>query len=147
MIAKDHNKLLGMLFLGVGGLELVSNLFALVYVPISFNNSMRDLKAQGLKDLPPWFESIPTIILAIVLFGLIVFTIPKIIAGIGLIKEKSWGRIAGIVAGIGSIIGIPIGTALGIYALWFLFGDEGKAFYLGGNQQQYNNQLPPHSWR
>ena len=133
----DHNKLLGWLFLGLGGLELVSNLFALAYIPLSFGQTMEDLR-RFQRDIPWWIEEMPKYLLILVIVSTILFTIPKLIAAFGILKEKSWGRIAGIVAGGLSLIGIPVGTALGVYAIWFLTSDQGKSFYLGAG----NPQLP-----
>lgn len=41
--------------------------------------------------------------------------IPGILAGIGLLGRKQWGRILAIVVGFFSLLNIPLGTALGIY--------------------------------
>jgi len=51
-------------------------------------------------------------------------SVPEVIAGIGLLKRKSWARILAIVLAILDLINIPIGTAIGIYALWVLLNDE-----------------------
>ena len=60
-----------------------------------------------------------------VLAGLI--SIPSIIAGWGLSKRKSWSRILAIIIGLVALPQIPIGTALGIYAIIIMFNDETKA--------------------
>lgn len=41
--------------------------------------------------------------------------IPGIVAGIGLLQRKQWGRIIALVVGFFSLLNIPLGTALGIY--------------------------------
>jgi hypothetical protein len=46
-----------------------------------------------------------------------------------MLKRKSWGRIAGIVAACFTAISMPFGTALTVYTLWFLCGREGEQFY------------------
>jgi len=57
--------------------------------------------------------------------GLIAITeIPAIFVGIGLLKRQSWARVGGIIIAAINIIEIPIGTALGIYALWVLLKPE-----------------------
>jgi hypothetical protein len=53
---------------------------------------------------------------------------------------------AGIVAAIPSLIGIPLGTALGLYTLWFMTSEKGKTFYLSGGEEQYLPPPPPQSW-
>ena len=60
--------------------------------------------------------------------GLIAITeIPAIIVGIGLLKRQSWARIGGIIVAAINIMGIPVGTALGVYALWVLLKPETMA--------------------
>jgi tRNA A-37 threonylcarbamoyl transferase component Bud32 len=51
-------------------------------------------------------------------------SVPEVIAGIGLLKRRSWARILAIIIAILDLIYIPIGTAIGIYALWVLLNDE-----------------------
>jgi hypothetical protein len=50
----------------------------------------------------------------------------KLIAGFGLIKLKTWSRIFGIIISVISLIGFPIGTAIGIYGLWVLTRKKSK---------------------
>ena len=56
----------------------------------------------------------------------------NIIAGVGLLKYKSWGRILAIIMGIISLFGFPIGTALGIYTLWVMFNKETEQLFKQG---------------
>jgi len=56
----------------------------------------------------------------------------NIIAGVGLLKYKSWGRILAIILGIINLLGFPIGTALGIYTLWAMFNEETKQLFKRG---------------
>ena len=53
-----------------------------------------------------------------------IFSIPEIIAGWGILKMKSWGRILGIVIAVIDLLAFPIGTAFGIYGLWVLMDKE-----------------------
>jgi hypothetical protein len=55
---------------------------------------------------------------------LFVVGVPTIIAGAGLMARKKWGRIMGIIMAIVGIFDVPLGTALGIYALWVLLKPE-----------------------
>ena len=52
------------------------------------------------------------------------FSIPEIIAGIGLIKRKEWGRILALVVSFFSLVWFPLGTALGVYSIIILLNDE-----------------------
>ena len=52
-------------------------------------------------------------------------------AGYGMLKKRGWARSAGMLAGVVALLGFPVGTVLGVYALWFLFG-QGAAQVYGG---------------
>ncbi|NNE98672.1 MAG: hypothetical protein HKN25_06595 [Pyrinomonadaceae bacterium] len=62
-------------------------------------------------------------------------------------KEQKIGRILGIIASSFSLLSPPLGTALGIYGLWFLIGNEGKSFYEGGNIAAPGPPPAPNSWK
>ncbi|MHC4656858.1 MAG: bifunctional serine/threonine protein kinase/MFS transporter [Planctomycetota bacterium] len=49
---------------------------------------------------------------------------PEVIAGIGLLKRRNWARILGLILAIPDLMIVPIGTAIGIYAIWVLLNDE-----------------------
>ena len=51
-------------------------------------------------------------------------SVPDIIAGIGLLKRRSWARILAFALAILGLMQIPIGTAIGIYIIWVLLNDE-----------------------
>jgi hypothetical protein len=99
-----------------------------------------------------------TILIAIFAFAVIfsvLFSIPKMVAGYGLRKEKPWARTWAIVASIMAAMSFPIGTAIGVYGLVFLFGDEGKKYFespeygrLDPSRQQPTPIAPaPNSWQ
>ena len=69
-----------------------------------------------------------------------VFTLPSLIAAYGLLKKKSWARMAAIVAGIVSAMNVPIGTAACVYSLWFFMGENWKTVY---PQEQVDNKPEP----
>lgn len=90
------------------------------------------------------------IVLAFVIAPIILlFAAINLTAGYKMLKEKAGARNWGIAASAVSLLSIPLGTALGVYGLWFLLGDEGKQFYLGGNRQQnmFNPPPPPQNWQ
>ncbi len=60
---------------------------------------------------------------------ILIFSLPGLIAGIGLVKLKPWARILGIVISALDLISIPFGTALGIYGLWVLLQNETEALF------------------
>lgn len=68
------------------------------------------------------FVAVPvlTLIGGIASSVLILLSLPRLLAGIGLIKLQNWGRILTFVVSILGLVDFPIGTGLGIYALWVL---------------------------
>jgi len=55
---------------------------------------------------------------------LLVLTIPTIVIGAGLLNLAQWSRSAATIIAILELLNFPIGTALGIYALWVLLSPE-----------------------
>ena len=51
-------------------------------------------------------------------------SLPGFLAGYGLLKQKSWGRPLAIIMAFIYLFGLPVGTILGVYALWVLFNEE-----------------------
>lgn len=144
MTAKDHNKTLGILFLVWGGLQALGLLISL----FMFGGMGAALVATGKND-----EQIGgAVFLGLALFiGVISIAIlvPTLMAGFKLLKAQRSARTWAIAAAIIALINIPLGTALGVYALWFLFGEEGKRFYGGSNLApgSYAPPQPPNSWQ
>jgi hypothetical protein len=143
MTAKEHNKMLGIFLLAHGALQLLIMIFmGLIYGVMGgamIAGARRDEEAI-----------IGAVFIGMILF-LVVFSLilagPQIIGGYKLLKERPGARTWGIVASIISCLSFPLGTAAGVYGLWFLFGEEGKRFYLGGAPQQQMFNPPPPDWR
>lgn len=142
MTAKEHNKILSILMLVQGGLQILGGVVVvLIYGGFGFfmlNSSRRDESSLG-----------GILIGAAIFAALLVLVLAAIdfLAGWKLFKEKSGARTWGIVASIISLLGFPLGTALGIYGLWFLFGEAGKRFYAGGDAPSGFSPPPPNHWR
>jgi hypothetical protein len=119
-----HIKVIGVLFLVCGGM-----LAALAFFfPAVLGLVASIVRADGDPD-----AAVATNVLGItgaalsILFG--VLALPFIATGWGMLKFKSWSRIAGIVLGALLLVQIPIGTAIGIYALVILFRKDAEALF------------------
>lgn len=72
----------------------------------------------------------PTGSFALVTIGVIVggflvlLGIPTLIAGIGLLKHKSWARILALIVAIFALFNFPIGTLIAVYTFWVLTNSE-----------------------
>ena len=143
MTGKDHNKVLSILMFVQGGLQLfVGILVALMYGGIGtfmLTNARRDDEQM----MGGMFIALAVIVGLVIL----AFAGVTLLAGWKMLKEKSGGRTWGIIASIISLISFPLGTALGVYGLWFLFGKGGKSFYAGGNSANNFPPPPPNNWQ
>jgi hypothetical protein len=63
------------------------------------------------------------------LFMLIMF-LPSLVGGIGLSKRCEWARILVLVLSFINLLAFPLGTALGIYSLWVLWGNERREYFV-----------------
>lgn len=144
MTGREHSKLIGTLFLVWGGLNLLGLL--VVGVIFMFAGGIIATEARG-RDAAPLIVFFAFFLIILLVSGL--FVIPTLVAGWKMLKLKTSSKVWAIVAAVLAIMSFPFGTALGVYALWFIFGDEGRRFYnenssFGGN---YNPPPPPNVWR
>ena len=58
---------------------------------------------------------------------LLVLGIPTLIAGIGLLKHKSWARVLALIVGIFAFFSFPFGTLIALYTFWVLTNTEAVA--------------------
>jgi hypothetical protein len=136
MTARDHSKLLGIFFLIIGGLGTLGGLLIGVgYGLFGLFLGLASGKPEGLVVGGVF------VVIAIVI-GLLILALSglHLMSGWKLYKgdqsAKGWATISSILV----LLSFPLGTALGIYGLWFLFGDQGKAFFSGND---FGNHPPP----
>jgi hypothetical protein len=60
---------------------------------------------------------------------LTVLALPGLIAGVGLLKRQMWGRVLAIIVAFFGLINFPIGTAIGIYALFVLLQNAAAEYF------------------
>ena len=92
------------------------------------------------------------VVFVFVLAFTILFSIPKVVAGYGLRNEKPWARIWAIIASVMACMSFPFGTAIGVFGLVFLFGEEGKRYFESPDYGRLPlmagiNPPPPNSWQ
>ncbi|HWS87719.1 MAG TPA: DUF4064 domain-containing protein [Pyrinomonadaceae bacterium] len=128
MTPQDHNKVLGIMHLIYGGFfALVTLLMALIFAFVGIG-----IGAAAANDpsAPPAAFFIGLFGFIVVLYGLL--SVPSLVAGYGMLKRKSWAKVWGIIAACVGALSFPFGTALCVYTLWFLFGQQGQNFHRGG---------------
>jgi hypothetical protein len=122
---QTHVKVLGVLYLAVGGCMLIGALFLAM--------TMGGVAGIVGASADPEDAAIAVPILGIAgtalagFFG--IFSLPSLITGYGLLNFKPWARIVGIVLSAISLIMIPFGTIAGAYGLWVLLSKETERLF------------------
>jgi small-conductance mechanosensitive channel len=144
MTAKEHNNLLGIFILIQGGLTIfVGLLLVLIYGGMGVA-----LMGAGPDDGARMAGGMIFVIGLIVAVVVIAFSALYLYTGFKIRKQQSIGRTLGIIVSVLSLFSFPLGTALGIYGLWFLLGDMGKELYLGQPTGFATSPPPPpNSWQ
>ena len=144
MTAKEQNKLAGIFLMIHGGIQSLIMIFIVLFYGVIGAGIFATARRNEEQVVGMVFIGM-IVFLAILS---LVFVIPQIVGGWKLMKESPNARIWGIIGSIVACLSFPLGTAAGVYGLVFLFGDEGKRFYLGGNDYQQNRfQPPPNNWQ
>ena len=60
----------------------------------------------------------------------IVWGIAHVLVGIPLRQRKSWARVVALLLGAVDLLLLPYGTALGLYTLWVLLNEKGRALFV-----------------
>jgi hypothetical protein len=130
MNVKDHNKIVAIGFAFFAAiftftflLLMLVSLGVFVALGITMANETGDNTQAGI--------GIAGGILSVLFYcGLAaVFVLPTTFASWKTYKRRRSARVWGTIAAILILTIMPLGTLLGIYALWFFFSAEGKHFY------------------
>ncbi len=130
MTAEEHNKTLATLhfiYAAMHGLGLAA-LVLLVFVSL--------ITLPGASPGSSFW-----IIFASLTVVISLFVWPPLVVGYGLLKRKAWARPLGIASAVVSLINIPIGTALGIYAIRFFKSEGGLRMYGGKHSTASESEL------
>jgi hypothetical protein len=119
-----HVKVLGVLYIVFSALGICGALF----MGLLFGTASGIVAANADHDAAVALPIIGLAGSALVVF-LLALSIPGLVAGIGLLKLKPWGRIVGIVIAAINLINIPFGTILGVYGLWVLLNKETERMF------------------
>jgi hypothetical protein len=151
MSGREQARLLGLFFWLLTGLQVVViGLIGLFYVFI-FGAVIASAPRKADGPPPEMFFGIIVVVMVVLAVMTALFSIPKVVAGYGLRKEKSWAKIWAIIACIMACMSFPLGTAVGVYGLVFIFGDAGKAYFEGPEFGRFPSSNvpppPPNSWQ
>ena len=139
MTARDHNKLLSIFYFIQAGLQiLIGGFMFIVYVVLG--GAMLSTSHREEEQMMGGIFMGVGVVVGILCLGLGAFTL---LTGFKVKNVRPIGRTLGIILSILVLLSFPIGTALGIYGLWFFFGDLGKNLYAGVEPGSYTPPPPP----
>lgn len=115
----SHKRILGIIYIVTGVLLL----FGMMFVSIFFSMFIPFIADRAGDD--QWvFNWLVPFIRAIAFFVCIAIALPSLIAGWGLLNNRSWAMMLALIVGCLRLFSFPIGTAIGIYTIWVFAEDN-----------------------
>lgn len=136
MTVVEHNKILAIGFATFAAifaftflLLMLVSLGVFIALGITFTRETGETNQAGAGILGGVF--------AIIFYGVLgaIFVLPTALASWKMWKRKRHARIWGIIAAFALLPIMPLGTALGVYGLWFLLSPNGREFFSGIGSQ------------
>jgi hypothetical protein len=114
-----HKKILGIIYVISACFALLIAVFIRAVISLIFDFAIEE------GDMEPRVRDFVLSIISFVPAFIIVFSvIPTVIAGIGLLVRATWAPIFSLIIGCLKLISFPIGTIIGIYAIWIFAEDQ-----------------------
>ncbi|MBK8292646.1 MAG: hypothetical protein IPK96_18635 [Flammeovirgaceae bacterium] len=109
-----HKRILAILYIISGSFQILAMIILSSILSIIIPFIMEEAGPEG-----QWiFVWIVPFIRFIAVGIIILFSIPSIIGGIGLLNHKKWALTLLLILGCFKLFSFPIGTAIGIYTIW-----------------------------
>jgi hypothetical protein len=117
----SHKKVLGILFVVSATLTIFGMLMLNAFLSVIFTIALDEVNSDDRKIM----ELVGTFAQYVPMFVIVFFSIPTLIAGIGLLARKSWAMLFALIIGCLKLFSFPIGTAIGVYSIW-IYSEEQK---------------------
>jgi hypothetical protein len=115
-----HLHTLAIFWMVVGALFLIPSIVLMVM------GSVVHITLPGAEE---FVRTLGPVMLYLLGSSLLILAAGGICVGWGLMQHRPWARITALILGVLSLFHPPLGTALGIYTLWVLLGDDGEVQY------------------
>ncbi len=109
-----HKRILGILYIISGTLQIVGMVFLSALMTILFPLIFEHANLEE-EWILVWVVPFIRLIAVVVV---VLFSIPAIIGGWGVLQQKKWALTLVLILGCFKLFSFPIGTALGIYTIW-----------------------------
>jgi hypothetical protein len=123
---EKHIQLVGILNLVYRALILLASfiLFAVAFFFRYLVEILSHYEYRGPNEVPPEILAIIPIVLTCIGALMFIGSVAGMIASVGVLKKKEWGRIVLLTVSFLNLLHVPLGTMLGVYTIWVLFNDD-----------------------
>lgn len=118
---ESHKRVLGILYVISGVMTMMFIVLMSLFVSTILTLVTQELDSSEAQVL----ELVTGILRFLPAFIILFFSIPSVIAGIGLLYKQKWALILALILGCFKLFSFPIGTALGVYTIW-VYAEDGK---------------------
>jgi hypothetical protein len=115
-----HKRVLGILYVVTGILQML----VFFFISILFATLFPLIIAQADQDATWILEWISRFGQLLGWVLLLIFAIPSVVAGIGLLNNQRWALTTALILGCFKLFSFPIGTVIGIYTIWVFAEDQ-----------------------
>ena len=115
-----HKKVLGILYVISAMLTILGMIMLNAILSLVFSFAFNEADADEQRVM----EFVSAIVQYVPIFVILFFSIPTLIAGIGLLTRQTWAMIFALIMGCLKLFNFPVGTAIGIYAIWIYAEDQ-----------------------
>jgi nitrogen fixation/metabolism regulation signal transduction histidine kinase len=119
-----HVQILGWLRIAGAALMLVIGVFLLIFLA-----GLGVFSSAAAEDATPFW--VLTLVAFFVGGLMVVLALPGLLAGIGLLRRKEWGRILALIVAVFDLLNFPIGTLIAIYSFFVLFQSSATPYFAG----------------
>ena len=130
MTTKDHYRLIALLHLihGFVAAATAIGVFLTVAMMVGFKAAVErwvfPIDYGDSANATFWIGVFAVGITAVYMIGALLFTVPAIAGGYGMLKRKRWARKLVLMSAVVAALNVPFGTALAVYTFWFLLGSR-----------------------
>ncbi|MCW5909910.1 MAG: hypothetical protein KIT62_02490 [Cyclobacteriaceae bacterium] len=111
---ENHNRILGFIYIISGAFQILMMILLYTFLGAFLPFLSKEAGPDGA-----WVFDWLIPFIGIIAFGVILlFSIPAIIAGTGLLNHRKWALTLALILGIFKLFSFPIGTAIGVYTIW-----------------------------
>jgi len=115
-----HKKVLGILYVISAVLTVTAMVLLRAFLTIIFSIALDKADPDDRVVIDMVLSLLQFLPYLIVMF----ISIPTLIAGIGLLAHQRWAPLLAVIMGCLKLFSFPIGTAIGVYAIWIYSEDH-----------------------